>query len=129
MKGYYIFSILLAAVVAVLTFAVSIPVNLLGTSLFRAAASFAFFIIVMIGARFIFYRFEEKKEDGLEVEPHKGSHVDIQTPEDHLSYDDIFAPSDTASEHADDFKPMSAPKLSAEQLADVIRHQSLHSKE
>lgn len=129
MRAYHKFSILLAAVVAILTFAVSIPVNLLGTSLFRAAASFAFFMIVMLGARFIFYRFEGKEEDEPTVNPHTGSHIDVQTPADHLSYDDIFSTSDSAAEKTIEFEPMSAPKLSAEQLADVIRQQSRQSKE
>lgn len=129
MKGYYKISLLFAAVVAILTFAVSIPVNLLGTSLFRAAASFAFIMVVMLGARFIFYRFAEKEEDEPATEPHTGSHIDIQTPDDQLSYDDIFATPDSATERADNFEPMSAPKLSAEQLADVIRQQSLRSKQ
>lgn len=121
-------SIIIALIVGILTFSVSIPVNLLGTSLVRSGAAFLFFILATGGAYWIFHRFGDQKTDT--TQPHTGQQVDLKTPEDHVTFDDLYASADRVpdSDHIpnqeEPFEPLSAPQLDPAQLADVIRKKS-----
>lgn len=127
MNGYMKVSIIIAAIVGILTFAVSIPANLLGTSLLRSALSFLFFMVMSVGAHWILHRFGSKEADTTERDDsHTGRQIDWQTPEDNLDLSDIVASPDQkeAMEEAP-FEPLSAPQVDAEQLAEVIRKKAL----
>lgn len=126
MNVYFRLSAIIAAIIAILTFAVSIPVNLLGTSLLRAGASFLFFFTAILGVRWLFNRFGTKEEHTVERDhPSAGSQVDLQTPEDNLSFDDIFSTSALDAEEEAAFEPLSVPQVDAKQAADVIHKRSL----
>lgn len=134
MNGFVKFSIIVSALVAILTFSVSIPVNLLGTSLMRAAIAFAFFIAALLGTRFIFHRLSPREQDETqeEVQVQKGRQIDLKTPSDSINLEDLYAapekpPDDPKpdrppddSERASEFEPLSAPALGSEQRAAVI---------
>lgn len=120
MSGYVKICFIIAGIVATLTFAVSIPVNLLGTSLIRALVAFLFFMVTSLGLGWLFRRFSS--QDGV-IET-TGEHIDLKTPDDPNIMEDIYALPDNQSEQTAPFEPLSAPKLKAEQLADVIRKQN-----
>lgn len=127
MSGYVKFTLIVAGIVAILTFGVSIPANLLGTSLFRSALAFVFFSAVSLGARWVFHRFPSEKAEveAESSESHAGQQIDLTTPEETVLYDDIFSSPERTAEKPSSFEPLSAPRLDAEQMADVIRKQSL----
>lgn len=127
MSGYVKICLVIAGLFATITFAVSIPVNLLGTSLIRALVAFLFFTVTFIGAGWLFHRFSssQEREEETSNASSRGEHIDLQTPEDPEVFSDIYSLPDNQSEETDSFEPLSAPKLEAEQLSDIIRRQSM----
>lgn len=121
-------ALIISGCIACLTFAVSIPVNLLGTSLNRALAAFLFFMVCFLVVPWLFRRLADQKSEDEVSDTHVGQQIDVHIREDEDLFDEVYASRDPSSEHPGDvsgddetFKPLSAPELSAEHLAHVIR--------
>jgi flagellar biosynthesis/type III secretory pathway M-ring protein FliF/YscJ len=131
MSGYVKWCLAVSGLIATVTFAVSIPVNLLGTSLLRALLAFLLFAVLGLGLRWLF-RLLSTDEPEVEEEngdSPAGKHIDWQTPEDQQVIKDVYASPEEESPKTEPFQPLRAPKLKPDQVAEVIRKQSFGSDE
>ena len=125
-------SLIVSGCLAILTFAVSIPVNLLGTSLVRAMTAFLFFMVSFLVVPWLFRRLSAQKAlPEKNRDSHAGQQIDLRIREDQNLFDEVYASHDPSPDNPDQasdddhtFKPLSAPKLDTEQLVDVIRKQT-----